>query len=104
MSQNIRSAETFSNAEITRVAGGHKANLSNAKTSEESKQHSRAQLDEIESSGRLDTAGRSEGDKNFSNVLGGHKATISNPKVGEEAKEHAREVLREHDALDEQYA
>ncbi|KZV65671.1 hypothetical protein PENSPDRAFT_637974 [Peniophora sp. CONT] len=104
MSQNIRSVDSFSNDEITRVAGGHKANLSNNNTSDESKQHSRAQLDEIESSGRLETAGHSNADKNMGNVLGGHKATISNPKVSEEAKEHARDILREHDALDEQYA
>ena len=52
----------------------HQANLSNENTSEESKQHSRAQLDELESSGRL---GEHSAEKNTNNVLGGYKATIN---------------------------
>ena len=90
------------------------ANLSNENTSEESKQHSRAQLDELESSGRL---GEHSAEKNTNNVLGGFKATINSerplhlhfelsliavpdPNVSEEAKEHARDVLREHGAME----
>ncbi|KAI0033334.1 hypothetical protein K488DRAFT_47954 [Vararia minispora EC-137] len=98
MSQNVRSANDFSASEINHVAGGHKANLKNSNTSEESKDHSRQQLSELEDSGRLGQQG-SEG-KNHNNVMGGYKATINNPNVGEEAKDHARDILRDNDALD----
>jgi len=89
------------------VARGHKANLSNPNTSEESKIHSQQVLEELgqdtettaaattsktESQGLID--GKDEG-----NVLRGHKATLANPRVSEEAKEHSREVLEEHGAL-----
>ncbi|KZV64087.1 hypothetical protein PENSPDRAFT_757509 [Peniophora sp. CONT] len=100
---SIRSADDIPTSDINRVAGGHKANLSNANTSEESKQHSRAQLDELESSGRVGDASREHGEKNHGNVLGGFKATINNPNTGEEAKEKARNVLRENDAMEDKY-
>ncbi|VDC06168.1 unnamed protein product [Peniophora sp. CBMAI 1063] len=103
-SGDIRSAEDIPTSEINHVAGGHKANLANERTSEESKQHSRAQLDELESSGRVGGASREHTDKkNTNNVLGGFKATINNPNTGDEAKEKARNVLREHDAMEDKY-
>ncbi|KAI0036322.1 Conidiation protein 6-domain-containing protein [Vararia minispora EC-137] len=84
------------------VARGHKANLSNPNTSEESKEHSEQVLSELEDRrGRPDQQG-SEG-RDSGNVLRGYKASISNPGVSEEAKEHARDVLRDNDALDERY-
>ncbi|KAL1598240.1 hypothetical protein SLS59_006924 [Nothophoma quercina] len=71
------------------VAGGHKANINNPNTSEESKQHSREVLD----NGNFEPAGKSEGDKNPNNVAGGLKATINNPNNSEEAKQAAKERL-----------
>ncbi|EIN13505.1 hypothetical protein PUNSTDRAFT_129184 [Punctularia strigosozonata HHB-11173 SS5] len=56
------------------VAGGHKANINNPNTSEESKEHSRQVLSEIEESGILD---QPKHGKNPNNVAGGHKATIN---------------------------
>ncbi|KLO14482.1 hypothetical protein SCHPADRAFT_996597 [Schizopora paradoxa] len=83
------------------VARGHKANLSNPNTSEESKIHSLQVLEEM---GEDVTASEPEepatiDGKDEGNVLRGHKAAISNPRVSEEAKEHSREVLEEHGAL-----
>ncbi|KAL1592341.1 hypothetical protein SLS60_011419 [Paraconiothyrium brasiliense] len=71
------------------VVGGHKANLNNPNTSEESKQHSREVLDNEHNGGNIES---SEG-KNPNNVAGGLKATINNPKVSNEAKEGAKERL-----------
>ncbi|KLO14483.1 hypothetical protein SCHPADRAFT_939543 [Schizopora paradoxa] len=77
------------------VAGGHKANLNNPKTSEESKDNSRQILDEMESSGQLDQTNDSS-NKNEGNVVGGHKANLKNSNTSEESKDHSRDVLREH--------
>jgi len=83
------------------VARGHKANLSNPNTSEESKIHSQQVLEEL---GQDDTTTTSESPglidgKDEGNVLRGHKAALANPRVSEEAKDHSREVLEEHGAL-----
>ncbi|KAI0342983.1 hypothetical protein BDW22DRAFT_1428436 [Trametopsis cervina] len=91
----------MSDASATRVIGGHKANLSNPRNSEESKEHSRQVIDELESdpsvqSQRDATYG---GEKNEGNVIGGHKATLKNPNVSEEAKEHSRSILEDKGAL-----
>ncbi|KPM42064.1 hypothetical protein AK830_g4500 [Neonectria ditissima] len=73
------------------VAGGHKANLKNPNTSEESKQHSKEVLEnEFET---RDTESNDTEGKNPGNVAGGLKAAIKNPNVSEEAKESAKERL-----------
>ncbi|KZO98843.1 hypothetical protein CALVIDRAFT_534923 [Calocera viscosa TUFC12733] len=79
------------------VAGGHKANLHNARTSDESKEHSKQVLSDLESSGELDSTG---GDvmKNEGNVVGGHKANLKNPNTSEESKAHSKQVLEEKGA------
>ncbi|KAI3326258.1 hypothetical protein HD806DRAFT_532905 [Xylariaceae sp. AK1471] len=76
------------------IAGGHKANLKNPTTSEESKQHSREVLDNEFNGG--DSASAADNDnqnKNPNNVAGGLKATINNPRVSDDAKESAKERL-----------
>ncbi|KAF2222621.1 Conidiation-specific protein 6 [Elsinoe ampelina] len=72
------------------VIGGHKANLNNPNTSEESKQHSKEVLDKELNGGEIQ---HDIGDKNPNNVAGGLKATINNPNVSEEAKQSAKERL-----------
>merc|ERR1712130_796216 len=76
------------------VAGGHKANLNNPKTSEEAKDNSRQVLDEMESSGQLNQTDDSS--KNEGNVVGGHKANLKNSNTSEESKDKSRDILREH--------
>ncbi|KAF2849137.1 hypothetical protein T440DRAFT_469560 [Plenodomus tracheiphilus IPT5] len=75
------------------VIGGHKANLNNPNTSEESKQHSREVLDNAENGGEVESASKSDGDKNPNNVAGGLKATLNNPNASDEAKKSAEERL-----------
>ncbi|KAI1495217.1 conidiation protein 6 [Biscogniauxia mediterranea] len=74
------------------IAGGHKANLNNPNTSQESKEHSKDILENEFNSGDVPKAGE-QADKNPGNVAGGLKATISNPKVSQDAKESAKERL-----------
>ncbi|KAI1424115.1 conidiation protein 6 [Xylaria sp. FL1777] len=81
-------------ASDAQVAGGHKANLSNPTTSEESKQHSREVLDKEFNGGNVRSASDNQ-EKNPKNVAGGLKATINNPNVSEEAKESAKERLNQ---------
>ncbi|MCJ1294787.1 hypothetical protein MMC34_006345 [Xylographa carneopallida] len=72
-------------------SGGHKANLANPNTSEESKAHSKEILE-----GELadvETNVNSTEGKNPNNVAGGLKATIANPNVSQEAKDSAKERL-----------
>ncbi|MCJ1324109.1 hypothetical protein MMC10_000771 [Thelotrema lepadinum] len=73
------------------LAGGHKANLSNPNTSEESKQHSRDVLE----NDLADMQTGSSGSKNEGNVAGGYKATLKNPNVSDEAKQNAEQKLSE---------
>ncbi|KAI1862571.1 uncharacterized protein JN550_010096, partial [Neoarthrinium moseri] len=54
------------------IAGGHKANLSNPNTSQESKQHSREILDNEFNGGDVPAPG--DENKNPGNVIGGLKA------------------------------
>ncbi|KAI0197119.1 Conidiation protein 6-domain-containing protein [Xylaria flabelliformis] len=78
------------------IAGGHKANLNNPKTSEESKQHSREVLDNEFNGG--DVAGSADDhEKNPNNVAGGLKATLKNPNVSDEAKQRAKERLENNE-------
>ncbi|KAH7326220.1 Conidiation protein 6-domain-containing protein [Stachybotrys elegans] len=79
------------------IAGGHKANLNNPNTSQESKEHSKQVLNEEFNGGDVSKATGS-GDKNPNNVAGGLKATLKNPNVSEEAKESAKERLEQMDA------
>ncbi|KAK4162688.1 hypothetical protein QBC43DRAFT_321352 [Cladorrhinum sp. PSN259] len=76
------------------VAGGHKANLNNPNTSEESKENSRKIL-ENEFNGRDVPKASENMDKNPGNVAGGLKATLKNPNVSDGAKESARERLNQ---------
>ncbi|KAI8932670.1 hypothetical protein NX059_010163 [Plenodomus lindquistii] len=75
------------------VIGGHKANLNNPNTSEESKQHSREVLENADNGGEVEAASKSGGDKNPNNVAGGLKATLNNPNTSDEAKKGAEERL-----------
>jgi len=81
------------------VIGGHKANIANPKTSEESKEHSRQVIQEVED-GNVDLSGNDrsvdESGKEVNRVLGGYKATLHNPNTGEEAKQRAKEKLEGH--------
>ncbi|BFZ61116.1 hypothetical protein YB2330_002174 [Saitoella coloradoensis] len=95
------------------VIRGHKANLSNKGTSDESKENSLKYLQEHDpeeypphegKSHSRQSSGSSTGStsqdvesvthgKDVGNVMRGLKATISNPNVSEEAKERAHEKL-----------
>ncbi|KAI4121600.1 MAG: hypothetical protein LQ347_006800 [Umbilicaria vellea] len=85
------------------VIGGHKANLNNPNTSEESKQHSKEVIEnnggEVDqSSSGQSSGGQSSSDdtgKNPNNVAGGLKATLKNPNVSQEAKDSAESRLKE---------
>ncbi|KAH8120294.1 hypothetical protein DFH11DRAFT_1873514 [Phellopilus nigrolimitatus] len=79
------------------VAGGHKANLKNPNTSDQSKQRSAEVVDDLQSSGQYDDTFSSQ--KNEGNVLGGHKATLKNPNVSGDAKRHSEQVLEDNSAL-----
>merc|ERR1711964_358610 len=75
------------------VVGGRKANLNNPNTSDESKQHSKEVLQDIENGGDANAVSSSGGDKNPNNVAGGLKATLNNPNASDEAKQSAKERL-----------
>ncbi|KAL1310836.1 hypothetical protein AAFC00_001072 [Neodothiora populina] len=75
------------------VVGGHKANINNPNTSEESKEHSRQVLDQEYDGGDIQTSSNSDEGKNPNNVAGGLKATLKNPNVSDEAKQSAQERL-----------
>lgn len=76
---------------VGNIVGGHKANLNNPNTSEESKQHSKEVLEQEFNGGNVEKST----EKNPQNVAGGLKATVNNPQVSEEAKESAKERLKE---------
>ncbi|RKU46573.1 hypothetical protein DL546_004475 [Coniochaeta pulveracea] len=89
-------------ARSSQVAGGHKANLNNPNTSEESKKNSKQALENefddntVESDSEASTESKSSKDdheKNPNNVAGGLKATLKNPNVSDEAKQSAQERL-----------
>ncbi|EEY14398.1 Conidiation-specific protein 6 like [Verticillium longisporum] len=79
------------------VAGGHKANINNPNTSEESKQHSRDVLNNEfggeDAPNAASAQSANDDNKNPGNVAGGLKATLNNPNVSDEAKQSAKERL-----------
>ncbi|KAL8377584.1 hypothetical protein RB595_008324 [Gaeumannomyces hyphopodioides] len=75
------------------IAGGHKANLKNPNTSQESKEHSKQVLENEFNGGDAPKAGDSDEGKNPGNVAGGLKAAMKNPNVSDEAKEEAKKKL-----------
>ncbi|KAL8403451.1 hypothetical protein RB594_008637 [Gaeumannomyces avenae] len=75
------------------IAGGHKANIKNPNTSQESKEHSKQVLEKEFSGGDVPKAGDSDEGKNPGNVAGGLKAAMKNPNVSDEAKEEAKKKL-----------
>ncbi|KAK4179919.1 hypothetical protein QBC36DRAFT_178958 [Triangularia setosa] len=76
------------------IAGGHKANLNNPKTSREPKDNSQKILDNEFNGGNVPKASNTK-DKNPGNVAGGLKATMKNPNVSDEAKKSAGERLND---------
>ncbi|KAL9120615.1 MAG: hypothetical protein Q9187_002831 [Circinaria calcarea] len=87
--------EGLSPEEKSSAARGHKANLSNPNTSEESKAHSREVLESLGGEDAYYGKAEQNADKDPNRVAGGLKATISNPGISEEAKENAKERLEE---------
>ncbi|TGJ88715.1 hypothetical protein E0Z10_g30 [Xylaria hypoxylon] len=81
-------------ASEAQIAGGHKANLNNPRTSNDSKQHSREVLENEFNGGNVPGANDNQ-DKNPNNVAGGLKATVNNPNVSDEAKRSAKERLNQ---------
>ncbi|KAA8911991.1 conidiation-specific protein 6 [Sphaerosporella brunnea] len=83
------------------IIGGHKANLHNPNTSEESKQHSREVLEREFEGGKTEkfsTAGsQGGGQANPKNVEGGLKAAMHNPNVKPETKEQLKNRLKKDD-------
>ncbi|KAI5991650.1 Conidiation protein 6-domain-containing protein [Pisolithus albus] len=84
-------------ADPENIARGHKANLANPHTSDESKERSRQVLEELqggepEESRHLPKVFHRE---RSCNVARGLKAAMSNPHVSEEAKDRDRERLQE---------
>ncbi|EPQ58868.1 conidiation protein 6 [Gloeophyllum trabeum ATCC 11539] len=79
--------------DISSVARGHKAAISNPHVSEETKEHSRQVLEELAESGELDSA-----ESKNANVVRGHKANLANPHTSEESKDRSEKVLDELDA------
>ncbi|KAI6132695.1 Conidiation protein 6-domain-containing protein [Pisolithus croceorrhizus] len=86
-------------ADPENIARGHKANLANPHTSEESKERSRQVLEELEGGEpgmeEPGTFQKSSIGKDPANVARGLKAAVSNPHVSEEAKERDRQRLQE---------
>ncbi|KAL8697780.1 MAG: hypothetical protein Q9201_006939 [Fulgogasparrea decipioides] len=80
--------------DISNAAKGHKANLSNPNTSEESKAHSKEAL---ESLGGEEAFYGKQGDpnasKNPNQVAGGYKAAINNDTIPESGTKKAEEKL-----------
>lgn len=96
------------------IIGGHKANLNNPNTSDESKQHSKDVLNQEFDGGNIEH--HSNQNKNPGNVYvfisilgyrrmdanaclltstGGLKATLNNPNVSDEAKQSAKDRLND---------
>ena len=71
MSRMFARASFKHNLLILAISGGHKANLANPNTSQESKEHSKQVLDDLADAGT--GADKDEG-KNAGNVAGGYKA------------------------------
>lgn len=84
-------------ADPENIARGHKANLANPHTSDESKERSRQVLEELEGAEPEEsgTFQKSSIGKDPANVARGLKAAVSNPHVSEEAKDRDRQRLQE---------
>jgi hypothetical protein len=93
-----------------RQAGGHKANLNNPNTSQESKEHSRDVIDGQQqhsaqrsgqgnqgNQGNQDNKNPGNGAPNsgplLTEVAGGYKSTLKNPNASDDAKKHAKQQL-----------
>ncbi|KAF2243121.1 hypothetical protein BU26DRAFT_524080 [Trematosphaeria pertusa] len=78
------------------VAIGHKATITNPRTSEQAKDHSRKVLEEEHRDKLYEMQNEEiEANKNKTRVAGGLKAAVSNPLVSEEKKEEAKKKLEE---------
>lgn len=93
-------------SETSNQIRGHKANISNPRTSEESKESSRKMIEVLQdpeedpsnhgigdskrdgANFEYDTGGQNSG-----NIIGGHKANLKNPRTSDEAKENSRKIL-----------
>ncbi|KAI9812583.1 MAG: hypothetical protein M1827_004572 [Pycnora praestabilis] len=78
--------------DISNLATGHKANLSNPNTSDASKQNSQQVLDGLPDQPHYGKDDQNAS-KNPNQVAGGLKAAINNPQVTEEGKKAAQEKL-----------
>ncbi|KAF7846521.1 hypothetical protein BT93_L4201 [Corymbia citriodora subsp. variegata] len=82
--------------DISHEATGHKANLSNPNTSQESKENSKQRLQELGGEdafyGKTGEGAASEGG-NPNNIAGGLKAAINNDNNTEEGKQEAQRKL-----------
>ncbi|MCJ1368663.1 hypothetical protein MMC16_007808 [Acarospora aff. strigata] len=85
--------EGSSPEDISNAARGHKANLSNPNTSEESKAHSKEVLESLGDNPHYGQNQAESGDKNPNRVAGGLKATITNQSIGKEGTQQAQEKL-----------
>ncbi|KAL8788612.1 MAG: hypothetical protein Q9195_007207 [Heterodermia aff. obscurata] len=77
---------------LDNIIRGHKANLSNAQTSVESKIHSKAVIDQAEKEGEIEIQEKEKG-----RVVAGLKGTLHNANTSAEAKAHAEEKLASMD-------
>ncbi|KAL9587164.1 MAG: hypothetical protein Q9212_000437 [Teloschistes hypoglaucus] len=79
--------------DISNEASGHKANLSNPKTSEASKAHSKQVLESLGGDNAFYGKEDQNVSKNPNQVAGGLKAAINNDDVPESGKQKAQEKL-----------
>ncbi|KAK4686093.1 hypothetical protein P7C73_g4035, partial [Tremellales sp. Uapishka_1] len=104
------------------VAGGHKANLKNEGTSDESKEHSKEVIEDLKESGETEAQDHTKNEVGPASCIrrvhpadiaritssadtkvcrrliaaADSVAALKNPSTGEEAREHAKQVLEEH--------
>ncbi|KAI4722182.1 hypothetical protein E4T48_01594 [Aureobasidium sp. EXF-10727] len=83
-------------SDIGNVVRGHKANLSNPNTSEESKQHSLEVIEKelgTETNSGAGATAHNDDSKDPMRVAAGLKAALHNPNVSDEAKENVSHHL-----------
>ncbi|KAI9724735.1 MAG: hypothetical protein M1812_000010 [Candelaria pacifica] len=78
--------------DISNVAQGHKANISNPNTSDASKANSQKVLDEMPENPHYGDEDQNKS-KNPNQVAGGLKAAINNPNITEQGKQEAQKKL-----------
>ncbi|KAI9794158.1 MAG: hypothetical protein M1835_006748 [Candelina submexicana] len=78
--------------DISNAARGHRANISNSKTSNESKANSQKILDQMPDNPHYGDEDQNKS-KNPNQVAGGLKAAINNPNVTEQGKKEAQKKL-----------